>query len=181
MNTFGNKKDLVPFVVTGVDRHLSHGKWSIDKIKVDSFNDEDSNPTAIDWNENVIRTILDNVPGIPVSELKYIDLTFPHKYCHGVYLFSKDDTFEYIGKCSSRAVIDRVGGHLTPGPHDWFNSLLQYISKKKSVTDTQWDQKLKELYDNAFQMTIRFVPILEPDSIGVIERQLIGFLKPNLQ
>ena len=121
------------------------------------------------------------MPGIPVSELKYIDLTFPHKYCHGVYLFSKDDTFEYIGKCSSRAVVDRVGGHLTPGPYDWFNILLQHIVVKNKVTEEQWDQKLKELYDNAFQMTIRFIPVLEHDSIGVIERQLIGFLKPNLQ
>ena len=181
MKTIGDKKDLVPFVVTSVDKHFSYGKWLIDKIKVDSFNDEDSNPTTIDWNENAIKTILDNVLGIPVSELKYIDLTFPHKYCHGVYLFSKDNTFEYIGKCSSRAVVDRVGGHLTPGPYDWFNILLQHIVVKNKVTEEQWDQKLKELYDNAFQMTIRFIPVLEHDSIGVIERQLIGFLKPNLQ
>jgi hypothetical protein len=49
----------------------------------------------------------------------------------GLYVFFEGDTWIYVGKASSRAIIERVPSHLDVRPEEWFGTLLKELGKRR--------------------------------------------------
>lgn len=85
--------------------------------------------------------------GIKVKELKYYDLVADYNHCNGIYLFCSDSpqgcisdsdgspstsfAVMYVGKTTSRAVVDRVGSHLDLRVTGFLNCLVKRIAEDK--------------------------------------------------
>ena len=90
--------------------------------------------------------IQNKTAGIKVKELKYFDLVADYNYSNGIYLFYSDSQDEcapdpnhshgltgaimYIGKTTSRAVVDRVGSHLDLRVTGFLNCLVRGIAEE---------------------------------------------------
>jgi hypothetical protein len=49
----------------------------------------------------------------------------------GLYFFFADSTWEYIGKASSRALIERIPSHLDLRSGSWFGTLLKKLGQRR--------------------------------------------------
>lgn len=177
MKSLGNKKDLVPFVVNRIISRWVGIKKVIKSVVIDSFLNSGC-PREVQWNRSAIENELKSAKGIQVSDLKYVDMIFSPDYCNGVYIFYKGETCAYIGKNSSRSIVERIGGHLAPRDWDYMNVILKRILENKKYSKQDWDDVLKELYDEVLGMTIKFIPVLKKDSIGILEAQMIKMFSP---
>lgn len=189
----GNKRDLVPFVVTSLKAvETSRGK-NLVSLKTGTLNDlgeaispETSVvntggtahvPTPADDPVDQIKRLLGSVPGILVSDLKYVDLFFPAQWCNGIYLFYESEKLLYIGKCSSRAVIDRIGGHLTPRNSDMMNCFLKRLCVGNPP---DLEGELDTVMSRVLGMKIKYIPVDSrfKDLIGILESYMIRSLSP---
>lgn len=113
------------------------------------------------WNANNGKNLADAIrkmTGVAVRDLKYSDLILPANQCNGVYVFQqgrqyqiieydnkthqpiiKDEPFWYVGKASSRALVDRIGAHVAPRIDDYMNILLKNIAWLLSGISSQKD------------------------------------------
>ena len=177
MKSLGNKKDLVPFVVNRVISIRGGIKKVIKSVVIDSFLNSGC-PRKVQWDRSVIEKELKSAKGIQVSDLKYVDMIFSPDYCNGIYIFYKGETCAYIGKNSSRSIVERIGGHLAPRDWDYMNVILKRVLKATGYSKQKWDDVLKELYDEVLGMTIKYIPVLKKDSIGTFEARMIEMFKP---
>ena len=178
MKSIGNKKDLVPFVIKSASKIKVKGRWMINDIEIDSFFMPGSCKT-ITWTKTDISKELGSCPGTLVNKLSFADLIFDPNCCNGIYIFYDGEKCAYVGKCSSRTIVERVGSHLAPRYSDFMNSLLKRIFCDKGYKTSDWDSVLKQLYDEVLKMTIKYIPVTDNSSIGVIERRLIDLLSPK--
>lgn len=184
----GNKRNLVPFVVTSLDvDDTSRGKILV-SLETGTLNDLGKailpgtivvNPVpAPAYNpSDQIKRLLGSVPGILVSDLKYVDLFFPAQWCNGIYLFYESEKLLYIGKCSSRAVIDRIGGHLTPRNSDMMNCFLKRLCVGNPP---DLEGELDTVMSRVLGMKIKYIPVDSrfKDLIGILESYMIRSLSP---
>lgn len=184
----GNKRDLVPFVVTSLKVvETSRGKILV-SLETGTLNDlgkaispktivVNPVPTPADDPGDHIKRLLDSVPGILVSDLKYVDLFFPAQWCNGIYLFYENEKLLYIGKCSSRAVIDRIGGHLTPRSSDMMNCFLKRLC---IGNPPDLEGELDAVMSRALGMKIKYIPVDSQfnELIGILESYMIRSLAP---
>lgn len=184
----GNKRDLVPFVVTSLDvDDTSRGKILV-SLETGPLNDlgkaispgtivVNPVPTPADDPVDQIERLLGSVPGILVSDLKYVDLFFPAQWCNGIYLFYESEKLLYIGKCSSRAVIDRIGGHLTPRNSDMMNCFLKRLCVGNPP---DLEGELDTVMSRVLGMKIKYIPVDSrfKDFIGILESYMIRSLSP---
>lgn len=158
-------------------------------------------------------TVKDSVcPGMLLEELKSFsknapkllelpvgDLLLDPASCSGVYIFSDDSKILYIGKCTSKPFIERIGSHLTPRRGDFFNRFVKAIYKKLFESGMLRGKAFDEQMDidnimtpevlNVLQkMRVTFIPFLmetykkeEKIHIGKFERSLIKTLDPLYQ
>lgn len=71
--------------------------------------------------------------GKKVKELCYFDLMADYHYCCGLYLFFTRTEgiveIQYIGKTTSRAIVDRIGAHLDLRDSGFLNCLIKRVAK----------------------------------------------------
>ncbi len=108
-------------------------------------------------NGKILVNAINKMPGVLVKDLKYSDLMLPANQCNGVYVFQQGNKYQimgekeeqtstkngsicwYVGKASSRALVERIGAHFAPRHDDYMNSLLKNIAWLLSGFTTQKD------------------------------------------
>ena len=83
-----------------------------------------------------ISDCLNGYYGIKVKDLKYSDLWADYTCCNGLYLFfdTSRPAWMYVGKTTSRAIVDRVGAHQDLRVTGFLNCLVRGMAIK-SITD----------------------------------------------
>jgi len=73
--------------------------------------------------------------GKPIKEMTIFDFIENNGVAlnsvNGIYIFRNHDSFYYIGKCSSRAFVERIPSHFDTREGGWFNTLLKYLCEYK--------------------------------------------------
>lgn len=155
------------------------------------------------FNVGAIDKAIQGLPGIRVDELKLVDLMFCACHCNGVYLFcdpegvlldritkplnSVQPTSDvvYVGKSSSRSLVERIAAHFAPRDWDFMNTLMKRITQvvKGSVTN----QTICESYEIAEKLYLKIIyfDVCDDDkiptsNIGKLERDLIRSYRPIL-
>jgi hypothetical protein len=92
----------------------------------------------------------------------------------GLYFFFEESELMYVGKASSRAIIERVPAHLDSRDTAWFGTLLKYLSETSGTSRVS-------CVPRALLMKVAVV-FVDPDAvdIGAAETILRGALAPSL-
>ena len=137
-----------------------------------------------------------------VKELLFFDLMADYHHCNGVYLFftkdEKEHVVKYVGKTTSRAVVDRMGSHLDLRESGFLNCLVKRIAKidilkkdKKEKVDPcllNWALMQQETQSKVGELYFLFIPVYNPlcsssdkykHSVGVLESSLIKHYTPK--
>lgn len=157
--------------------------------------------------ESFLKPLLQSKSRIKVNNLKYFDLLADFHYCNGVYIFfsiteSNAVTVEYIGKTTSRAVVDRMGSHLDLRDDGFLNCLIKRIAKHRvlgfkttelrkhaSTCDINSALGSRVTYDTIGEMYFCFIPVYQayccktvtyPTMVGKLETLLIRTFKKRL-
>ena len=154
--------------------------------------------------ESFLKPLFQSPDRIKVKNLKYFDLLADFHYCNGVYIFFTSDekgdiTVEYIGKTTSRAVVDRMGSHLDLRDDGFLNCLIKRIAKhkvlgfktkglRKHASTCCMNAALESrfTYDTIGEMFFCFIPVYQasccktatyPKLVGKLETLLIRSYK----
>jgi hypothetical protein len=105
----------------------------------------------------------------------------------GVYLIFKgsNNSFDYVGKSSSRQFIERIPAHFDPRLQGWFNNYLKAsIKQSKDLSDKEkQDLLIKKISDifskkGNYKLCLIRVPVECSEIIGGLETILRTVLKP---
>ena len=107
---------------------------------------------------------------------------------------------QYIGKTTSRAIVDRIGAHLDLRDSGFLNCLIKRVAKvvvlnkgtKDPVDQCELNHALSQtnVVDEVGNMYFGFIPVYNPvcipselykKSVGKLEREIIRFYKSNGQ
>jgi ribosomal protein L24E len=108
-----------------------------------------------------LRTIA-NVPGIPLNELKVMDLSYykgEHLYPgEGVYIFRVDNEIKLVGKAESMSFTERVPKHFDPRPYAWFHRLLELVGGglNKQSSEKEFQAASREAFNTMNLVLIHF-------------------------
>ena len=121
------------------------------------------------------------------KDMKLTDLIYDGQSLTGIYVvFNEDDKPIYVGKSSSRAILERIAAHFDLRSIAFMNSYLcalagKYKGKKEPQAN---DAELKEAYKRALEHKLVFVSIKNCKEYNKIETALMYFLetgtKPGL-
>jgi len=140
-----------------------------------------------------LKELLLQKRGIPLSELKVLDLAFykgePIYSGNGVYIFKTKDRVIYVGDCIARNFVERIPGHFDLRPGGWFNSLLKSVIKKKykeEVTENTLIKAAKEAIEEyelilISYSTVEFYPPPEGKKNKKIVNRLEDLLRITLE
>lgn len=175
-NNINNR--LVPFVIRTIQsKTTSQGKKA---ITVATFPVRQTSSKGI-------RQLLSS--GIPLQELKYFDLIAEEEFSNGIYIFYLNNNPYYVGKCSSRAIVDRIGSHMDLRQSGVINCMVKRIAKH--VLKAPSKRNLNSFTSQEIQ--IAALPVLNslkmfyiPVTSGIkkledVENSLIAELQPTLQ
>jgi hypothetical protein len=96
----------------------------------------------------------------------------------GLYFFVNGNDFEYIGKASSRALIERVPAHLDLRETGWFGTLLRRLAERGGVEITRPDVVPDAL---RLRLTVLFKDVpLAATKLGEVETGFRRMWQPRL-
>jgi len=127
--------------------------------------------------------LVENTPGIKLSNLKAMDLVFcngePIRYGNGVYIFKSDERNYYVGNCVARNFTERIPAHFDIRKVGWFNSLLKAIAKyhNDEINNENLIKAAKFANDNLSLVLINF-EIYNRDIINNLETLLGRSINP---
>lgn len=171
-------KKLVPFVICNIQSGTTRqGKKAITVT---------THPVR-QASSKGIRPLL--LSGIPLKDLRYFDLMAEEEFSNGIYLFFKDDSPYYVGKCSSRAIVDRVGSHMDLRQSGIINCMVKRIAQH--VLNAPSKRNLNSFTSQEIQnaalpvlnkLKIFYIPVTSSINIlEELENSLIAELQPTLQ
>lgn len=110
---------------------------------------------------------------VKVKDIKLVDLLYNNRSLLGVYIFfDEDNKVVYIGKASSRAILERMAGHLDPRPRSFFNNLLCSITGIPKALITHEDMDLA--YEKMINFNFQFIEF--PDHLGCVIEKIEKYL-----
>ncbi len=126
-----------------------------------------------------LKKAIDNLTRKRVDQLGLRDLTLIN-VSNGVYIFWKNGTCMYVGKCSSRHFVERIAVHFDDREEGWFNSMAKKLYKINGVKD------FKETIKECLAYDLSLIGVREPDQerrkaiIGKLETICRYWFKPEL-
>ncbi|QIK58825.1 hypothetical protein G7050_02790 [Dysgonomonas sp. HDW5A] len=113
---------------------------------------------------------------IKVKELKLVDLLHNNRSLLGVYVFfDENNNIVYIGKSSSRAILERLAGHLDPRPLSFFNNLLCTMTGKPKKLIVHEDMDV--VYEKMINFDFLFIQF--PDHLRNVIDKVEKYLVMN--
>jgi len=118
-----------------------------------------------------------------IGEITLRDITFNNSNSfsgNGIYIFLEDTegkNIAYIGKSSSRAFLERIGGHIDFRIKGTFNNLLRNIYKKRNNKNPSNSADLESIKEEFFKLRLALIktpPEYEKSLIEKIEKILIS-------
>ena len=134
-----------------------------------------------------IRPLL-RLGGVPLPELKYFDLIAEEQFSNGIYILFKDENPYYIGKCSSRAIVDRIGSHMDLRQSGVINCMVKRTAQQ--VLNPQSNRNLSSFSSSEIEnaalpvllsLKLFYIPLVNNPHIEDVEKSLIAELQPTLQ
>lgn len=187
------KNDIVPFVVESIGELQADNSFTIDIIQKNGLCKKLFLPPDGDVLRSFINP-LSSTYGKKLPDLLFFDILFDEQYCNGVYMFFDGEKCEYVGSNASRAIVDRVGGHLALRQRDYLNSMVKYLARRARNTTvpikycTSADICNDQVLNQLSQLYFAFVPVkLTSDfesfkrSVELLEDYFIHLLRPCLQ
>ncbi|GAK37945.1 GIY-YIG nuclease family protein [Bacteroides graminisolvens] len=114
---------------------------------------------------------------IKVKDIRLIDLLHDRRSLLGVYIFfDEKDIPIYVGKSSSRSILERLASHFDTRSNAFFNNFLRKITEKDKLNIN--DENLKDAYAKAINFNLVFLDYPSKELIVSIEKQLIKALNP---
>lgn len=186
------KKSFVPFAITGAGGMNQSGCSCINgfgKYRVVLKSGKKSSPVCPGMLLSELKIFSRTAPKL--LELRVGDMLLNPESCSGVYIFSDNSGILYVGKCTSKPFIERIGSHLAPRSCDYFNCYVKAIYRSLEEEDYEnlegIDNVLIPEVLNVLQDTrVTFIPylmdnVLEKNQVGEFERALIKTLNPLYQ
>ncbi|MCS7050893.1 MAG: hypothetical protein NZL87_04695 [Thermomicrobium sp.] len=91
----------------------------------------------------------------------------------GLYFFLEGDDWMYVGSSGSKALIERVPGHLDVRPEGWFGTLLQKLVEHGAASRAA-------ALPRAFEMRLTVLVADEPVALLAAEKAFQHVLRPKL-
>ena len=144
---FDSRKRFIPFEIKEIKvREEGRGK------RVESITIEDvrGDREINDWNE--VKGIILQTPGISLSNLKFLDLLTTRGKSRGIYIFCESTRkinnarIAYVGKNSSRTLIERIASHLAMRSEDYMNVFVKKLFIHLFYNVNVAEQKNKPLF-----------------------------------
>lgn len=174
--------DLIPLVVESVC-YCQRRSLVLKEVEIDVKGAKTQVSTP-----NGLIPIIGPCKGIPLPDLKLFDLVLPQELAHGVYMFfDGEGECRYVGKCTSRTLVARIGAHFSLFDSRFNNNIGS--TKKKEWDMASFIKKIfpedYEDYDKVMpslnQYSLKYIPVLwngKDESkeyarkVGIIERAL---------
>lgn len=105
-----------------------------------------------------LEQLIPTIPTKRLGDVRYSDLYKPANSCIGLYfLTSPDDKQLYIGKSTSRCIVERIAAHIDGRASAYLNSFPKtvLIRQGKVVTDHNIDTIMPNLFD--WNLSVLFV------------------------
>lgn len=141
-----------------------------------------------DFRDNLRRTLASPGVGEMLQDLRYRQLMADYHYPNGVYIFFSKEPFKllYIGKATSRAIVDRVGAHLDLRASGFLNCFVKRLAIERMLMTGSGSIDV-EMETPAFLQTLMdfhfaFIPVYDTvcahsadykHKVGVLEQDLI--------
>jgi len=135
---------------------------------------------------NQLMNVIINCEKKKIGELKLIDLIYEKQSYTGVYIiFDENDIPVYVGKSSSRAILERMAAHLDFRTGVPMNTFLRKLVLHSNPEIKNIDRhELAKVYDLAFQHKLVFIEIPNwgenKNLIAIIESALSEGFKTKL-
>lgn len=132
--------------------------------------------------------------GKKVKELCYFDLMADYHYCCGLYFFFTRTEgileIQYIGKTTSRAIVDRIGAHLDLRASGFLNCFIKRVASLQELDICQMNSLLSSdsVVNQIGEMLFMFIPVYNPvcqaddfykRKVGMLESLLIKEFNPQ--
>ena len=141
--------------------------------------------TELDLSNRSICDLEQLIPTIPTKRLGavcYSDLYQPANSCIGLYfLTSPDGKQRYIGKSTSRCIVERIAAHIDGRANAYLNSFPKtvLIRQGNNVTDHNIDSIMSNLFD--WNLSVLFVEWQNESDVQQLIRKAESLLIFDLQ
>jgi len=113
--------------------------------------------------------VLNQGEKISLGDIKLTDLVYQKQSLTGVYIFYAPDGIpRYVGKSGSRAILERIAGHLDLREFSFMNSFLKMMANEKNLPHN----RLNELYEEALTYQMVFIAVDQKYTCIQLEKML---------
>lgn len=118
-----------------------------------------------------------------VKDIKLIDFLESERSLIGVYVFfDLDEKPVYVGKTSSRSILERVAAHYDLRPLGFMNSFLSSLSgnRMSRILPRASDEDLKRAFRMSLDYKLLFIELAHKAQINTLENILSREFEPPL-